>query len=423
MNSENQCNFNKFAANYYKLKLENFIARRILGKDKKFFSYPILPISVTSIALGLAVMIIAVSVVTGFQEQIRNKIIGFGGHIQIKNYDNNESLEPLPILNNQNWLKEIKEIKGVKHVQAFAQKAGVIKTETEIEGVILKGVGCDFNSDFFSKSLIQGKMITWKDSAKSDEILISKYLTDKLKLKLGNKVFIYFIQDPPRIRKFSIAGIYDTGFEEFDKKFVISDIGHIQKLNNWKENQVAGFEVLLDDYKDIDKLSEKVSETVGYDIEAKSIKQLHPEIFDWLKLFDMNVVIIIVIMSLVSAITMISTLLIIILEKTRDIGILKALGANNWMIRKIILIKTLYILGKGLLLGNLIALSLCIAQLKFGLIHLNQQSYYMPYVPVNLNFQYIFLINLFTFILCLLLMIGPSFIITRISPVKAIRFD
>ena len=368
-------------------------------------------------------MIVAVCVVTGFQEQIRNKIIGFGGHIQIKNYDNNESLEPKPIFKNATWVNEIKEIEGVKHIQVFAQKAGVIKTDTEIEGVILKGIGSDFNSDFFAKTIVEGKMLQIKDSVKSDEILISRFIANKLKLQIGKKVLIYFIQEPPRIRKFNIVGIYDTGFEEFDKKFVISDIGHIQKLNNWTDNQIAGYEVLLDDFKQIDKLTEKVSETIGYDIEAKSVKQLHPEIFDWLKLFDMNVIIIIIIMSLVSAITMISTLLIIILEKTRDIGILKALGASNWMIRKIVLIKTLYILGWGLLLGNFIALSLCFLQLKFGLIHLNQQSYYMPYVPINLNFQNILLINFFTFILCLLLMIGPSFIITKISPVKAIRFN
>jgi len=406
------------------MNFELFVARRILSKGSASFSRPIIRIAIVSIILGLAVMIVSVAIVTGFQQQIREKVIGFGSHIQITRYDSNISLEGEPVEKNQDFYPGLSDIDGIKHIQVFGIKAGIIKTEDQIMGVVLKGIGSDYDWSFFENKIIDGGPVFVNDSAKSNDVLISSKMASKLKLKTGDETRMYFIIDNlTRGRKFRIAGIYETGLEDFDNTFVIGDIGHIQKLNNWTSDQITGFEVLIDDFNRLDELGELVYDSIGYDLDARSIKHLYPQMFDWLALQDMNVIIIIILMVLVAAITMISTLLILILERTNMIGILKALGSKNWSVRKIFLYNAVYLIGKGLFWGNLFGITICLLQKYFGIMKLPQESYYVSVVPINLEVLPIVLLNLGTLLLCTLMLIIPSYIITRVTPARAIRYS
>jgi lipoprotein-releasing system permease protein len=406
------------------MNFELFIARRIVAKGSANFSRPIIRIAILSIVLGLAVMIISVAIVTGFQQQIRDKVIGFGSHIQILKYDSNLSLEPEPVAKNQEFYPRLAEEDGIRHIQVFAVKAGIIKTEDQIMGVVLKGIGSDYDWSFFEEKLLEGDPLRVTDSAKSNEILISKKMASKLELKTGDEVRMYFIIDNiTRGRKFTVSGIYETGLEDFDNSFVIGDIGHIQKLNNWSGDQVTGFEVLIDDFDRLDEIGDRIYHSIGYDLDARTIKQLYPQMFDWLDLQDMNVIIILVLMVLVSAITMISTLLILILERTNMIGVLKALGSRNWSVRKIFLYNAAYLIGVGLFWGNVFGLALCLVQKYFGIMKLPQESYYVSVVPINLEVLPILALNMGTLLLCVVMLIIPSYIITRITPARAIRYS
>jgi len=405
------------------LNLELFIAKRFLSKNKKNISQPIIRVAITGIALGVAVMILSVAVVTGFQQKITEKVIGFGGHIQIGNFDLNNSYESLPIEKNKQMLSDLQHIDGVAHVQVYANKAGMIKTDEQIQGFILKGVGSDFDWSFMKKNMIEGSVFSVNDSVKSNDVIVSKFLANKLKLKLNDKLKTYFIDaEGLRGRPFAIKGIYETGLEEFDKKFVFADIAHIQKLNIWDDNKVDGYEVLIKDFDQLDIVGNEVYKTIGYNLNSKTIKEIHPEIFDWLGLTNMNVVVIIVIISLISSVTMISTLLILILEKTNLIGTMKAMGANNLSVRKIFIYNALYICLIGMLWGNFIALTLGFLQDKFGILKLDQASYYVKTVPINLNVFHILLINAGTIAVCTLALMIPSYIVSKITVVKAIRF-
>lgn len=412
------------------MNTELFIAKRLIRQkvDKLsstgFISTkPIINIAILGIALGMAVMIIAIAIVTGFQSEIRDKVIGFGSHIQITNYDFNSSFEPNPISKTQPFYPHLDTIPGIRHIQVYATKAGIIKTDKEIQGVVLKGIGSDFDWSFFKNKIIEGIHFQLSDTLKSNDILISKYIASKLKLKTGDDLIMYFIQRPPRMRKFKISGIYETGLEEFDKLYVMADIAHIQKLNDWRKDQVGGFEVLIDNYEDLDKLGDYIYfNVIGPELSSQTIKESQSQIFDWLELQNMNVQIILFLMVLVAGINMISALLVIILERINMIGILKALGAQNWGIRKIFLYIATYLIGKGLLWGNLIGLTLCIIQQQFGIFTLDQKSYYVSVVPINIDLLYILWLNTGTLIICVLFLIIPSYVITRITPVKAIRF-
>ena len=408
------------------LNTEFFIARRIVKNSQANFSAPIVRIAIISIALGLAVMIISLAIVSGFQKQIRNKVIGFGSHIRITKFDSNKSYEAMPISKTQDFYPGIEKTEGIKSIQVFALKAGIIKTKDQIQGVVFKGIGSDFDWSFFEDKIEEGKKFSVSDTTKSNKVMISRQLASLLKLKLGDDLRTYFIienERQPRGRKFEISGIYKTGLEEFDMLYVIGDIGHIQKLNQWDKDQVGGFEIFIDDFDDLDIIQDIVYNTIPYDLNCNSIKDLHPEIFDWLELQDMNVIIILILMLLVASITMISTLLILILDRTYMIGVLKALGAKDSGIRKIFLYNAIYIIGRGLLWGNIFAITLCLLQYHFGIISLNQESYYVSVIPINLSILHIFYINLGTLIICTLILIIPSYIITKISPVKAIRFS
>jgi len=414
------------------MNLPYFIARRLIrGRhEKTSFSRPINVIAIIGIALGLAVMIIAVAVLTGFKQQIRDKIVGFGSNIQILNFDSNLSLETTPVSDTQSFIPGIKEMDGIKHVQVFATKAGIIKTEEAIQGVVLKGVGSDFDWDFFRSSIIDGRIFTVSDTGRTNDVIISKRISDMLRLKTGDSFAMYFVQDPPRSRRFTVSGIYETSLEEFDKMYVFCDIGHIKRLNGWTDDQVSGFEIFIDDFDRLDEMTLAVRNQVGYKLledETKfrvtNIRLRYPQIFDWLNFQDMNVFIIITLMLLVAGFNMISGLLIIILEKTNMIGIFKAVGSDNGTIRKIFLYQAAFLIVKGLLWGNIIGLGLAYLQLKTGIISLDPSSYYIKTVPVNLELSHILVLNAGTMMIIILMLLVPSQLISRITPVKAIRYD
>ena len=413
------------------MSLEYFIAKRIhFQQGKKNISRPAVRIATIGIALGLAVMIVSVAVVIGFKNEIRNKTIGFGGHIQITNFDNNNTYEMNPIKADKTLMTKISSLDGVKQVQRFVTKPGIIKTDAEFQGIVIKGVESGFDWDFFKSNLVEGEVLNLKGKTTKNEVIISKYLANLLGLKLGDSFFTYFIQEQVRARKFKIVGIYSTNFIEYDKLFILTDLRHVQQLNDWDESSYSGIEVLINDFDDIDKVGYEVSDLVSNKFDkngdtyyVQTIKQLNPQIFSWLDLLDMNVWVILFLMLAVAGFNMISGLLILILERTNMIGILKSLGAENWSIRKIFLYHSAFLIGKGMLWGNIIGLSLCAIQYYTHLIPLDPESYYVATVPINFNWLFILLLNVGTLIASLLMMIGPSYLITKINPAKIIRYE
>ena len=413
------------------MNLEYYIAKRIhFQQGKKNVSRPAVRIATIGIALGLAVMLITVAVVIGFKQEIRNKTIGFGGHIQVTNFDNNNTYEMNPIKVDKALIQKVSAIEGVKHIQRFATKPGIIKTDNEFQGIVLKGIDAGFDWKFFKSNLLEGKLIDVSGSSASNGVILSKYLANLLNLKLGDSFFTYFIQDQVRARKFKIVGIYSTNFVEYDRLFILADMRQVQALNNWSPDQFSGMEILINDYNRIDELGDEVYSATankftkdGKAYSTQTIKQLNPQIFNWLELLDMNVWVILILMLSVAGFNMISGLLILILERTNMIGILKSLGSTNWSIRKIFLYHSFFLIGKGMLWGNLIGLTLCAIQYFTGIIPLDAASYYVPTVPVSFNWLYILLLNVGTLVASLLMMIGPSYLITKITPAKIIRYE
>ncbi|HRT78056.1 MAG TPA: ABC transporter permease [Paludibacteraceae bacterium] len=413
------------------MNVEYFIAKRIhFQQGKKNVSRPAVRIATIGIALGLAVMLISVCVVIGFKSQIENKIIGFGGHIQITNFDNNNTYEMNPIKMDAALIQKIRQIPGVVHVQRFATKPGIIKTDNEFQGIILKGIDKDFDWNFFRSNLLEGNILNVGSDSLKNEILLSKKLSDLLGLKLGDELFMYFIQDQVRARKFKIVGIYSTNFVDYDQLFVLTDIRQVQRLNNWDSASFGGLEVLIDNFDKIDERGEAVYGATanifskdGNAYYTQTIKQLNPQIFSWLDLLDMNVWVILLLMLSVAGFNMISGLLILILERTNMIGILKSLGATNWSVRKIFLYHSFFLIAKGMFWGNLIGLSICALQYFTGIIPLDPEAYYVASVPVAFPWGYIVLLNIGTFVASILMMIAPSYLITKISPAKIIRYE
>ena len=407
------------------MNVEYFIAKRLFTAKEKNNRYtkPILRIAILAIALSVAVMLLSITVLTGFKDEISNKIIGFGSHITITNFTNNQSYESEPILLNQEFYPSITDQQGIKHIQTFATKAGIIKTEDEILGMVLKGISSDFEPSFFEQNLVEGEVPIYNDTLTSNKVMISKSVADILQLKLGEKLIMYFVEQPPRVRKFVIAGIYETGFMDFDDLIVIADIRHIQKLNGWESNQVGGFEILIDNFDKLDGMTAKVYEQIPYNLNAQSIREKNSQLFDWLYLQNINVRVILILMLIVGGVNMITALLILILERTRLVGILKALGATNWSVRKVFLYNAVQLILQGLFWGNIMGLGIAFLQQKFQFISLDPNIYYMSTVPINFNFMHILGLNLGTLLVCWLILIIPSIIITRIMPVKAIRFE
>ena len=380
--------------------------------------------------MGLAVMILAVSTLTGFKKAIREKVVGFGSNIQIMHFDSNISFETVPISDTQEFIPKIKKIPGISHIQVFATKAGIIKTDEDIQGVVLKGIGSDYDWSYFRSNLVDGSVFIVTDTGRSDKVIISKKISDMLKLRTGDTFVMHFIQDPPRMRKFTISGIYETSLEEFDKMYVFCDIGHIKKLNGWSDDMVSGFEIFINDFDNLETATLAVRDAIGYRLseeEAKfkvtNIRTKYPQIFDWLNFQDINVIIIILLMLIVAGFNMISGLLILILEKTNMIGILKALGSEDRTIRRVFIFQAAYLIGKGLLWGNIIGIGMAFFQLKTGMITLDPSSYYIKTVPVNLQLTHILLLNAGTMAVIIIMLLVPSQLISRITPVKAIRYD
>jgi lipoprotein-releasing system permease protein len=414
------------------MNLPYFIAQRLIKGRRKgtSFSRPVNLIAIIGIAMGIAVMIIAVSILTGFKMQIREKVVGFGSNIQITNFDSNISYETVPISDTERFVSKIKEIDGISHIQVFATKAGIIKTDENIQGVVLKGIGSDYDWSYFGSNMVEGSVFKVTDSARTDKVIISRKLASMLKLKKGDSFAMHFIQDPPRSRKFTINGIYETSLEEFDKIYVFCDIGHIKRLNGWKDDLVSGFEIFINDFDRLDEMTMAVRDAIGYKIteedkkfKVTNIRIKYPQIFDWLNFQDINVIIIIILMIVVAGFNMISGLLILILEKTNMIGILKAIGSEDITIRRVFLYQAAYLIGKGLFWGNLIGIGLAIFQLKTGFVTLDPTSYYIKTVPINLRLIHVLLLNAGTMAAILIMLLVPSQLISRITPVKAIKYD
>jgi lipoprotein-releasing system permease protein len=406
------------------MNVEYFIAKRLFTakEENKSYTKPILRIAILAIALSVAVMLLSVMVVTGFKNNISDKIIGFGSHITISSFSDNQSYETEPIQISESLYTSILEDPEVKHISTFATKAGIIKTNDEILGVVLKGVASDYDWTFFNNNLVAGECFNVSDSIKTNQVLISENSANTLDLGVGDDLIMYFVQNPPRVRKFEISGIYNTALTDFDKLFVMGDIKHIQSLNSWKNKQVGGVEIVANNFNDLELVTEAVYEKIPYNLNAQSIKEKTPQIFDWLDLQNINVRVILILMLIVGGINMITALLILILERTKMIGILKALGANNWSVRRVFLYSAVHLILKGLFWGNCIAIGFAFLQKKFSIISLDSNIYYMNTVPIDFDFTAILLLNVGTIIVCYLILIIPSIIITKITPVKAIRF-
>lgn len=411
------------------MNYEFFIAKRIIGSKayKSSVSAPIIKIGIVAIAIGMVVMLIAIATGFGLQQKIRDKVVAFNGHVTITNFDSNASDESeIPIQKQQDFYPEFKNIAGVKHIQAVATKFGVVRTATDFEGIVLKGVGLDYDWTYFKEYLIKGRLPDYSGEM-NNEVLISEYLANRLQFEVGDSFQTVFkkenIDQMPWLRAFDIVGIYNSGFKELDEKFVISDIRHVQRLNKWSENQIGNFEVFIDDFEQIKIKGIEIYENIPSDLDAVTVEEKYVSIFEWIGVFDKNTYGIIGIMILVAGINMITALLALILERTQMIGILKSLGSNNWSIRKVFLYNATYLIGLGLFWGNLIGLGLLLTQKYFGVIPLNSEVYYVSEVPVYLSLSYVLILNFGTFIMCLLMLLIPSIIITKISPVRAMRFD
>ncbi len=411
------------------MNLEHFIAKRLItAKDhKSSISAPIIKIAIVAIALGVIMMMISIATGIGLQQKIRQKVAAFNGHIIISNFNGNESdVSTEPVSINQKFYPKFRNIEGISYIQAVATKAGMIRTESAVDGIVFKGVGKDYHWDHLKEYLVQGRIPNVK-SELNNQILISQYLSNRLNLKLGDSFNTFFMKGGenklPNSRRFKIIGIYNSGLQEFDSSYIIGDIRHIQKMNKWQPNQAGSFEVFVDDFSKIEEKGEEVYNETSSVLNSQTIVKKFNYIFDWLKLFDTNIFIIIIIMIVVSTINMIVALLVLILERTQMIGILKSMGANNWSIRKIFIYNALYLILRGLFWGNLIGLGLLLIQKYFGLIKLNPESYYVTTAPVAINIVYFVVLNIGTIVICSLVLLIPSYIITKISPAKTIRFE
>lgn len=409
-----------------------YIANRIHfdKHNRKKATPPAIRVAVAGVALGLAVMILSVAIVIGFKQEIRNKVVGFGAHIQITSFDNNMTYEKQPIQYTDSLHDVLAAHGGIKQIDPVGTKLGMIKTDSDFMGVVLKGVPVGYNWSFFDKYLVDGTLPALNDSTTSNEVLVSKVIADKLNLHIGDKIYCYFVQDQVRARRFTISGIYQTDFLDYDKLLIIGDVRHVQRLNNWNADQYSEIELLVNDFDQTDDIAYDLyvqlidrPDDYGTHYYPQSIRTLNPIFFGWLDLLDMNVWIILILMAAVSGFTMISGLLIIILERANMIGVLKALGANNTSIRQIFLYVSTFLVGKGMIWGNIIGITLCLLQQQFHIIKLNPEAYYVPYVPIEINPWYILWLNVGCMVVSVLMLIVPSYLVALIRPAKSIKFE
>ena len=422
------------------MNIEKFIADRISNpnQDKGNISKPIVKIGIIGIALGVSVMFLTVSIVLGFKKEITNRITGLTTDLVISNINVNSSNEPEPINLTEDSLKLIKNLPFVDYVQASAFKNGILKTETENEGVVLKGVTENYNFEFIKKHLIEGRLPLFLKEEISKDVLISSSLAEKLNLKLNEKMLVYFISQhevydsvvdgmvtkyEQRSRNFTICGVFKTSFSDFDNSLSFVDLRQVQRLNYWKSNQVGNYEIRIKEFEKLREDLELVQEMLGYDYNVSSVRELYVNIFLWLDKLDINGIIVVVLMLIVATINMITALLILILERTNMVGLIKALGMNNAQVRKIFLFISLKLVGKGLLWGNIIGIAVCLLQYYFKIIKLDSSIYYVEYVAIDINWWYFLALNIGTFITCFVMLFLPTLIITKLTPIKTLKFD
>lgn len=408
------------------MNFERFVAGRISLQSRRTFSRLVVRLAVSAVALSIGVMLISIAVVLGFKAEIKNKIIGFAAPIQVTKFRFNESFEFDPVRLDTAMMRRLHQVEGVTHVQPFATKAGIAKAEKEIEGIVTKGVDTTYDWSFLKQNMVAGGALDSLGSERPSEgIVISRYLADRLLLEVGDELILYFVQQPPRARKLTIQGIYATDLEDVDRVYCLIDLRHVRKLNNWEENQIAGYEVFTqaNDRSTIAATQERVFSQLEPNLNAQSVQQRFPQLFDWLSLLDVNVQIILTLMVLVAGINMVTALLIMILERTPMIGLLKSLGATNRSVRTIFVYNAAWLIGLGILVGNGLALALLGLQTSFGIITLPAESYYITTVPIHFSVPAWLAVNLGTLLVCTLVMIVPTAYISRIDPVRALRFD
>lgn len=403
-----------------------FISRKLSQHKRKGFSRPVLRISIGSIAVSVAVMIISLAIVRGFQKEVREKIIGFGSHIQIRSFVLENNTEQPPIRTDRPDIQALSSLEGIERIFPYTEKAAMIKTSDQIHGIMMKGVTKSFDWSFFNKNLIRGSLPNLNADTAVSEVLISQSIASKMKLDVDSPMRTYFMirgETQPRGRRFKVAGIYSTGMEDFDQFYVIGDMRHLQKINSWGDSLTGGYEISLTDFNKIDEMAQEVSQNIDYDLEAKSIKERQPQFFDWLELLDTNIIIIITLMLVVAIINVISIVLILILERIPMIGTLKTLGSSNRLVRRVFFYHGFQLLSKGIIWGNVAGIGICLLQYYFSIIPLPQEMYYVNSVPILIKPELVLLVNVGTIIFCLLAMYIPGFIIMRIQPSKAVRVN
>lgn len=402
------------------------MAHRMASGHAKGVSAVIVRLAIVSVALGISVMLISMAILDGFRHEIQEKITAYTGHVRITGFTGNESFEATPVATKQPFYPWKEALPPIRHIQQFATKAGIIKTDDQIQGVVFKGVSTDFDSSFFHDKLLSGRCLKLSDTAVSNEIMISAAMARDLNFKAGDPLRIWFITGSeliPRGRKLTVCGIFDTGLEEFDRLYVMGDLGHVKRLNGWDDDQTGGFEIFLNDFNEIDHYGSRLYEITGYDLDVQTIKQLYPQIFDWLDLQDVNVAVILGLMVMVAAIALVSVLLVLILEQTTFIGLLKAMGASTGTIRQIFLIQAARIALTGMGWGNGFAVVVILLQSNLKIIRLPQEAYYVNHVPVLFNLPSMVLLNLGALVISMAVLTLPAMLIARVSPLKAIRFS
>jgi lipoprotein-releasing system permease protein len=408
-----------------KNKMNLFVLSKVLLKSEQSnYSKPVVKITIAGVALGVTLMLLALFITAGYKKDIRDKMVSLGAHIRISSVEQNYSFDLQPFDRNQAFIEDLLKNPHIKNMQFYATKVGILKAQNQVEGIVLKGIDSTFSWELFQTHLIAGNPLVYHSDSISNEILISKTLASKLQLQVGDKVGAYFVQEPPRQRSFTIEGIYQTDLPEVDTRFVLTDLRHVQKLNDWEASQISGIEILIDDYNLLDVIGQQVHSEIPYNLKAETIKQLYPNIFEWLALSDTNAIVLLVITIIVCIITMVSTFFIIVLEQTKNIGILKTMGLNHKRIVKLFLIIASKLIVRGLIWGNIIGIGIGVLQTTLHLIPLDPATYYVSYIPIAIYPITLLWVNLLVFSACLLTLLLPAYYISkRISPIDAIRFD
>lgn len=404
------------------MNLSRFISQRIQKTKSESFTSTVVKVGIASIAIGLAVMIISFAILVGYKQAIKDKLFSLSSHIQVSKITLNQSYEETPMPIKTNFYNNYRQNSKIRHVQAVGNKAGMLKSSEELAGIIIKGVGKDYDWQTFSQNLVEGKRITFADTSFSNEVIISKRIATRLKIKLSDDVLIYFIQNPPRVRKVKVVGIYETGLEEFDKNHIIGDLALVQKMNEWDNNTCGHYEIFLKNFDDLDETTAVVTNEINQDMRATKITDMFPAIFDWLNLLDKNILIVLGLILVVACFNMISVLLVMMMERTPMIGMLKALGSDNTQIRKIFVFNGLNIILKGILYGNLIGIGLGLIQYYFKVIPLDPENYYISYVPIEWDWFIIMLLNVATVLLILAVITIPTLIVSKMRVVEALKF-